>query len=193
MGDRFEQYKARLEKAHSDEMRASKEANVRFDELTDYLGRFSRKDIRGIGFQWHSNGWLELSDKCVGLGLSSKDGWRKVWFGEITSNPNQPNQLPRKVQEWSLHPVVEEDEFKWKVAERRGATFTNDELADEVAIHLTNLAIGQYGHYPEPPGRIQYSDLPHLKTRAHQVSSLRDCDRDLRAGGDANTEATGGD
>src|SRR5215469_6583136 len=112
MGERFEQYKTRLEKAHSDEMRASKEANDRFDELSGFLSRFSQKGIRDMRFQWPSNGWLELSEKCVGLALSSKDGWRKVWFGEMPS-PNQLEQSPRKIQEWSLHPLVDQDEFKW--------------------------------------------------------------------------------
>jgi hypothetical protein len=186
MGEKFDQYKARLEEAHSDQMRASKEANDRFDELSDYLSRFNRKGVRGLGFEWHSNGWLELNEKCVGLALNSKDGWRKVWFGEITSNPNQLDQLPRRIQEWSLHPLVEQDEFKWKVAERRGATFTNDELADEAAIHLTNLVIGRYGQYPEPPGRIQYAILPRVEDEDQRVSSLRDCDRDLCAGREAN-------
>jgi hypothetical protein len=192
MGEKFTQFKARLEKAHSDEMRASKEANGRFDELSDYLSRFNQKDVRGMGFQWHSNGWLELNDKCVGLAPSSKEGWRKVWFGEKPSNPNQLD-LPRRIQEWSLHPVVEQDEFKWKVAERRGVTFTNDELADEAAIHLTNLAIGRYGQYPEPPGRIQYAALSLVENEGRRGSSLRDCDRDLRAGGEANMKAGSGD
>ena len=157
MGERFEQYKARLEKAHSDEMRASKDANGRFDELSDYLSRFNQKGIRDMRFQWHSSGWLELNEKCVGLAHSSKDGWRKVWFGEIPSSPIQLNQLPRRIQEWSLHPIVEQDQFKWKVAELRGATFTNDELADEAAIHLTKLVFGRYGQYSEHPGRIPYA------------------------------------
>jgi hypothetical protein len=170
MGEKFAQYKARLEKAHSDEVRASKEANDRFDELSDYLSRFNQKDVRGLGFQWNSNGWLELQDKCVGLALGSKDGWRKVWFGEIASNPNQQNP-PRRIQEWSLHPVVEQDGFKWKVAERRGATFTNDELADEAAILLTNLVIGRYGQYPESPGRIQYAGLTLVENEDRRVSS----------------------
>jgi hypothetical protein len=189
MGGKFEQYKARLEKAYSDEIRASKEANGRFDELSDYLSRFNQKAVRGMGFQWRCNGWLELNDKCVGLALSSKDGWRKVWFGEVSSNPNQLNQLPRRIQEWSLHPVVEQDEFKWKVAERRGAMFTNDELADEAAIHLTNLVIGRYGQYPEPLGRIQYAALPAAENGSHWVSFLGDCDRDRCTGGEANMEA----
>ena len=188
MGDRFEQYKTRLEKAHSDEMRALKEADDRLDELSDYLSRFNRKGIRGMRFQWHSNGWLELNEKCVGLALSLKGGWRKVWFGEISSSPNQLNQLPRRIQEWSLRPLVEEDEFKWKVAEHRGATFTNDELADEAAIHLTSLVIGRYGQYPERPGRIHYATLAAVEDELHRVSS-RDCDRDLCAGGEANMEA----
>ncbi|PWT79454.1 MAG: hypothetical protein C5B58_13485 [Acidobacteria bacterium] len=166
MGERFEQYKTRLEKAHSDEVRASKEANDRFYELSDYLSHFNHKGIRDMRFQWHSNGWLELNEKCVGLALSSKDGWRKVWFGEIPSSPNQLNQLPRRIQEWSLHPLVEQDEFKWKVAERGGATFTNDELADEAAIHLTNLVVGRYGQYPEPPGRIQYAAFADETTKS---------------------------
>jgi hypothetical protein len=174
MGEKFEQYKARIEKAYSDEMRASKEANDRFDELSDYLSRFNQKDVRGIGFQWHCSGWLELHDKCVGLAPSSKGGWRKVWFGETPSNPNQLDQSPRRIQEWSLRPVVEEDEFKWKIAERRGATFTNDELADEAAIHLTNLAIGRYGQYPEPTGGIHYAVLHPVENEGHQGSSLRD-------------------
>ena len=174
MGEKFEQYRARLEKAHSDEMRASNEANNRFDELSDYLIRFDRKYVRGMEFQWHGAGWLELNNKCVGLALSSKDSWRKVWFGEITSNPNQLSQGPRRIQEWSLHPVVEKDQFKWKVAERKGATFTNDELADEVAIHLTNLAVGRYGQYPEPLSRIQYADLLPFEKEGRRVSSFRD-------------------
>lgn len=179
MGQRFEHYKTRLEKAHSDEMRARKEANDRLDELSDFLSRFNQKSIRGTRFQWHSSGWLELNEKCVGVALSSKEGWRKVWFGEIPSSPNQLNQLPRRIQEWSLHPLVEQDEFKWKVAEHRGATFTNDELADEAAIHLTNLVIGRYGPYPQPSELIQYAALPPMEDEGHRVSSLRDCDRDL--------------
>ena len=145
MGEKFERYKTRLEKERSDEMRASKEANGQLGELSDYLRRFGQKQICSMGFQWHSNGWLELNDKCVGLTFGSKDGWMKVWFGEILSAPNHLNQLPRKIQEWSLNPVVEQDEFKWKVPERGGASFTNDELADEAAIHLTTLAIGRSG------------------------------------------------
>lgn len=140
-------------------MRARKEANDRLDELSDYLSRFNQKGIRGLRFQWNSCGWLELNEKCVGVAPCSKDGWRKVWFGELPSKPNQLNQLPRRIQEWSLHPLVENDEFKWKVAERRGATFTNDELADEVAIHLTNLVIGRYGQYAELPARNQFAAL----------------------------------
>jgi hypothetical protein len=188
MGERFEQYKKRLEKSHSDEIRARKEANDRFDELSGYLSRFDQKGIRGVCFQWHSEGWLELKEKCVGLALSSKDGWRKVWFGEIPSSSNQVNQLPRRIQEWSLHPLVERDEFKWKVAELRGATFTNDELADEAAIHLTNLVIGRYGQYPERPARIAYAALSPLEDEGHRVSS-RDFDRDLCVGSEAIMEA----
>jgi hypothetical protein len=165
MGERFEQYRTRLEKAHSDAMRACKEANDRFDELSDYLSRFNQKGIREMRFQWHSSGWLELNEKCVGLTLSSKDGWRKVWFGEIPSSPSQLNQSPRRIQEWSLHPLVEQDEFKWKVAEHRGETFTNDELADAAAIHLTNLVVGQYGQYPELPRRVQYAALTDKTTK----------------------------
>jgi hypothetical protein len=190
MGQRFEQYRTRLEKAHFDEMRARKEANCRFDELSDYLSRFDQKGIRGICFQWNSNGWLELNGKCVGIAVCSKDGWRRVWFGEISSNPNQLNQSPRKIQEWSLHPLVEQDEFKWKVAEHQGATFTNDELADEAAIHLTNLVIGRYGQYPKRPERIQFAALAPAEDEADRVSS-RDFDRDLYASGEANMEAVG--
>ena len=168
MGERFDQYKTRLEKAHSDEIRACKEANERFDELSEYLSRFHQKGIRDMRFQWNSDSWLELNDKCVGLALGSKDGWRKLWFGEIPSSPNQLNRLPRRIQEWSLHPLVEQDEFKWKVAERRGTTFTNDELADEAVIHLTNLVMGQYGHYSKPPGRIQYAALVDWNNRQLQ-------------------------
>lgn len=184
MGERFEQYKTQLEKAHSNEMRARKEANDRLDELSDYLSRFNQKGIRGLRFQWHSNGWLELNEKCVGLAPCSKDGWRKVWFGELPSSPNQLNQLPRKIQEWSLHPLVEQDEFKWKVAERRGTTFTNDQLADEAAIHLTNLVIGRYGQYPELPARNQYAALAPVEDEDHRVSCLRDRNRDQSADGE---------
>lgn len=164
MGERFEQYRTQLERAHSDEMRAWKEANDRFDELSDYLSRFNQKGICDMRFQWHSDGWLELNEKCVGLAPSS-NGWKKVWFGEIPSSANQLNQLPRKIQEWSLHPLVEQDEFKWKVAEHRGATFTNDELADAAAIHLTNLVVGRYGQYPELPGRTEYAALADDTTK----------------------------
>jgi hypothetical protein len=189
MGDRFEQYKLRLEKAHSDEMRALKEADDRLDELSDYLSRFNRKGIRGLRFQWHSNGWLELNEKCVGLALNLKGGWRKVWFGEISSSPHQLDQLPRRIQEWSLRPLVEQDEFKWKVAEHRGATFTNDELADEAAIHLTNLVMGRYGQYPEPHERIQYAALAPVEDQSHRALCLPDCDRELGAEGEPNIEA----
>jgi hypothetical protein len=182
MGQRFEQYRTLLEKAHSDEMRARREANSRFEELSGYLSRFDQKGIRGLRFQWNSNGWLELNQKCAGIALCSKDGWRRVWFGEIPSNPNQLNQLPSRIQEWSLRPLVEQDEFKWKVAEHRGATFTNDELADEAAIHLTNLVIGRYGQYPERPERIQFASLAPLEDGVQRTS-----------GREANMEAGGED
>ena len=185
MGEKFEQYRTRLEKAHSNEIRARKEANDRFDELSEHLSRFNRKGIRGMCFQWHSNGWLELNDKCLGLAIASKDGWRKVWFAEIPSSPNQLDLSPRRIQEWSLHPLVEQNEFKWKVAERRGATFTNDELADEAAIHLANLVIGRYGQYPEPHGSIRYAALAPVGDEGHRISS-RDGDRDLCAVGEAD-------
>ena len=170
MGEKFEQFKTRLEKAHCNEMRARKEADDRLGELSDFLSRFDHKGIRGICFQWDSNGWLELNKKCVGTAVNSKDGWRRVWFGEISSNPNQLNQLPRRVQEWSLHPLIDHDEFKWKVAELRGATFTNDELADEAAIHLTNLVIGRYGQYPQHPEHIQFVALPPAEDEVDRVA-----------------------
>jgi hypothetical protein len=42
----------------------------------------------------------------------------------------------REAGAWSLIPVIENDQFKWRVAGKNNQAFTNDELADEVAIHL---------------------------------------------------------
>jgi hypothetical protein len=69
-----------------------------------------------------------------------------VWFGQVAA-PDDPKfqRPPADVATWSLEPEINmSDQFSWKVSEL-GKSVTTQELANEAAIKLSNMAIDRSG------------------------------------------------
>jgi hypothetical protein len=68
MGDRFDNYKAQLEKEQANHKRAIAEADEQFKELKNALGRFRQGAVLDLTFSWiGEQGWLTLAEECLGL------------------------------------------------------------------------------------------------------------------------------
>jgi hypothetical protein len=132
MGERFNRFKSEIEKEVADRRAAVAQAPAQFEALKQSLGRFDGESFLGQKFCY-------MGQK---LALGSFIGTAAAANGSFTIKflRIENDQLTyadfREAGAWPMIPVIENDQFKWRVAAKNSQGFTNDELADEVAIHL---------------------------------------------------------
>ncbi len=144
MGNRFKIYKTELEKERANHTRATAEADEQFKELLIAVGKFNADTVLDLVFDWNpTQRWLELGAYCLGLESARDKEPRKIWFGEVPPHDNPP--FPKIIETWSIQPEIDMfDGFRWKVSELN-ESFNTQELADEAAIQLTNMAMRRSG------------------------------------------------
>jgi hypothetical protein len=142
MGERFNRFKSEIEKEVADRRAAVAQAPAQFEALKQSLRRFDGESVLGQAFCF-------LGQK---LALGSLIGTAAAANGSFTikflriENDKVTYADLRESGAWPLTPVIENDQFKWRVAGKNNQAFTNDELADEVAIHLA----GKIRELPNP-------------------------------------------
>jgi hypothetical protein len=132
MGDRFSRFKTEIEKEVADRRAAVAQAPAQFEALKQSLGRFDGESVLGQGFCF--TGQKLALGSFIGTPAATKGSFTIKFLrieNELTTYADY-----REAGAWSLAPVIENDQFKWRVAGKNNQAFTNDELADEVAVHL---------------------------------------------------------
>ena len=131
IGERFDPY-----------CQAIAEAPARLGELRRTWARFTQEFKSGQDFHIGQHGNLLLGPIHAGT-IAEPNGTFKIRFAKIDVNrdePIMPGSWRQLGDDWSLKPVIENDQFKWTVGEPLNQALTNDELADEVAINLIELS-----------------------------------------------------
>jgi hypothetical protein len=132
MGERFNRFKSDIEKEVADRRATVEQAPAQFEALKQSLGRFDGESVLGQRFCYL--GQKLALGSFLGTAAASKGSFT-IKFLRI-ENEKLTYADYREAGAWSLIPVIENDEFKWRVAAKDNQAFTNDELADEVAVHL---------------------------------------------------------
>lgn len=132
MGERFNRFKSDIEKEIADRRATVEQAPAQFEALKQSLGRFEGESVLGQRFSFL--GQRLALGSFIGTAAASKGSFT-IKFLKI-ENAQLTYADFREAGAWPLIPVIENDQFKWRVAAKNNQAFTNDELADEVAIHL---------------------------------------------------------
>jgi hypothetical protein len=132
MGERFNRFKTAIEKEVADRNAAVAQAPAQFEALKQSLGRFEGQSVLGQGFSFL--GQKLALGSFIGSAAASRGSFT-IKFLRI-ENEQLTYADYREAGAWSLVPVIESDQFKWRIAAKDNQAFTNDELADEVAVHL---------------------------------------------------------
>jgi hypothetical protein len=132
MGERFNRFKSEIEKEVADRRAAVEQAPAQFEALKQSLGRFEGESV--FGQRFYFMGQKLALGSFVGTAAAAKGSFA-IKFLRIENDQVTYADL-RESGAWSMIPVIENDQFKWRVAAKNNQALTNDELADEVAIHL---------------------------------------------------------
>jgi hypothetical protein len=135
MGERFNCFKSEIEKKVADRRSAATQAPAQFEALKQNLGRFEGETV--LGQRFFFTGQKLALGSFIGTAVASKGSFTIKFFrieNEMTTYADY-----RESGAWSMTPAIENDQFKWRVAELHNQAFMNDELADEVAVHITEL------------------------------------------------------
>jgi UDP-N-acetylglucosamine enolpyruvyl transferase len=132
MGERFNRFKNDIEREIVDRRAAVEQAPAQFEALKQSLGRFEGESVLGQRFSFL--GQRLALGSFIGTAAASKGSFT-IKFLKI-ENAQLTYADFREAGAWPLVPVIENDQFKWRVAAKNNQAFTNDELADEVAVHL---------------------------------------------------------
>jgi hypothetical protein len=132
MGERFNRFKSEIEKEVADRRAAVAQAPAQFEALKQSLGRFDGESVLGQGFCFM--GQKLVLGSFIGTAAAA-NGSFTIKFLRIENDQVTYTDF-REAGAWPLVPVIENDQFKWRVAGKNNQALTNDELADEVAIHL---------------------------------------------------------
>jgi hypothetical protein len=146
MGERFNRFKSEIEKEAADRRDAVAQAPAQFEALKLSLGRFEGESVLGQKFCFM--GQKLALGSFIGTAAAAKGSFA-IKFLRI-ENEQLTYADYREAGAWSLIPVIENDQFKWRVAAKNNQPFTNDELADEVAVHLAEK-IREESRNPLPP------------------------------------------
>ena len=132
MGERFNRFKSEIEKEVADRNAAVAQAPAQFEALKQSLGRFDGESFLGQRFCYM--GQKLALGSFIGTAASARGSFT-IKFLRVENDQVTYVDL-RESGAWPLIPVIENDQFKWRVAGKDNRAFTNDELADEVAVHL---------------------------------------------------------
>jgi hypothetical protein len=130
-GERFNRY-----------CQAIAEAPAQLGELRKTWAQFPQDLESGREFHIGHQGDLLLGPIHART-IAETNGSFKIRFARIERTQGDPTLQPAWQQlgaDWSLSPIIDNGQFKWVVAEPHNQAFTNDELADEVAINLIELS-----------------------------------------------------
>ena len=132
MGERFNRFKSEVEKEVADRSSAVAQAPAQFEALKQSLGGFDGESFLGQKFCYM--GQKLALGSFIGTAASARGSFT-IKFLRVENDQLTYADF-REAGAWSLIPVIENDQFKWRVAGKNNQAFTNDELADEVAVHL---------------------------------------------------------
>jgi len=118
------------------------QAPRQFEELCESLHLIHRRPASGIAFfidRWNQFALGGVTDSIVVADpIIDADGICKIRFARVPNDIN-PDAIAYRVGDWSLNPIVENGLFKWEVPELQNQAFANDELANQIAVRMTEI------------------------------------------------------